>query len=151
MQEAAEHSEKTCLPHPVLWEAAAHADHEFSGDRRGNRFLLLMNPMPEQGKALYRRGIFTESSRRRRENPAKPAGMPRYAPGELLRLGEGADWPGAWGWLRGGGCYCRPRSASCLRLLSSMVSTLWQVAQSLAMDLPEAEVWLPSWQRLQPG
>ncbi len=34
--------------------------------------------------------------------------------------------------------YCTPRSAICLRLVESIVSTLWQVEQSLEIDLPEA-------------
>ena len=47
--------------------------------------------------------------------------------------------------------YSTPRSASCFRFVSSIVNTLWQVEQSLAIDLPEAALWLPSWHRVQPG
>lgn len=47
--------------------------------------------------------------------------------------------------------YWMPRSVSCLGLASSTATRLWQVVQSIVIDLPSLALWLPSWQRKQPG
>ncbi len=47
--------------------------------------------------------------------------------------------------------YWKPISLNSLGLDSSTARRLWHAAQSLVMVLPSLEVWLPSWQRKQPG
>ena len=44
-----------------------------------------------------------------------------------------------------------PSSVSTFGLCSSTAMRSWQASQSLGMVFPSVDVWLPSWQRKQPG